>query len=150
MPFRHCWYREDYWHFVREDVTIDGKDAQEEYYHCYMNSCPETHPYTVTNDKECYDACPEPLVGPLTGTVCTDKCGLYQELNEKRKCICKEGLEISPDGTECVLPTDKTWKDFANICTAEDRVVSFTGDKCEESCKENEEPDANKVCVCDL
>ena len=27
--------------------------------------------------------------------------------------------------------------------------MSLTGDKCEEACKENEEPDTNKVCVCD-
>ena len=134
---------------MREDVTIDGKDTQEEYYHCYMNSCPESHPYTVTNDKECYDACSAPLVGPLTGTVCTDKCGLYQELDAKRKCVCKEKLEMNAKGTECVLPVDKNWKDFKEICAAEDRVVSFTGDKCTESCQENETSDTNKVCICD-
>ena len=130
-------------------MTIIGKDAQEEYRHCYMNSCPETHPYTVTDDRECYDACPAPLVGPLTGTVCTDKYGLYQELDENRKCVCKDELEISIDGTECVPPADRSWKDFASICADEDRVVSFTGDKCTESCGDNEIPDTNKVCVCD-
>ena len=117
---------------MKEPVTIIGKEAQEEYYHCYGESCPESHPYTVTNDKECHDACPAPLVGPLTGTTCTDKCGLYQELDAKRKCVCKEGLEMNAKGTECVLPVDKNWKDFAIICAVEGRVVSFTGDKCEE------------------
>ena len=85
----------------------------------------------VTGSQECYDACPAPLVGPLTGTVCTNKCGLYQELDENRKCVCKGRLEISVDGTECIPPAGKTWKDFKEICAAEGRAVSFTGDKCE-------------------
>ena len=70
-------------------------------------------------------------------------------MNEKRKCVCKGGLEISADGTECVPPAGKNWKDFARICAAEGRVVSFTGDTCEQSCGDNETPDINKMCVCD-
>ena len=135
--------------FVRENVTIVGKDAQEEYRHCYGGYCPKSHPYKIADDQECYDACPSPRVGPLTGTVCTDKCGLYQELNEKRKCVCKGGLEISTNGKECVPPSEKTWKDFAKICTVEDRVLSITEKQCLESCKDNETPNDEKMCVCD-
>ena len=56
---------------------------------------------------------------------------------------------MNAKGTECVPPTDKAWKDFASICADEGRVVSFAGDKCSDSCKDNETPDTNKVCVCD-
>ena len=56
---------------------------------------------------------------------------------------------MSADGSKCVLPAGKMWKDFSSICAAEGRVVSFTGDKCTESCKENETSDTSKVCICD-
>ena len=54
------------------------------------------------------------------------------------ECACESGLELSKDGTQCLPPTGKTWRDFANVCASNNLVASLIGDKCAESCGENE------------
>ena len=90
------------------------------------------------------------FVDTTTGSKrCVASCGAYQTADALKTCMCKDGLERDPNSNECVLPDEKIWRDFADICATEGRVVSFTGNKCDESCGENEAPNDKKVCVCD-
>ena len=120
------------------------------YKHCYGKSCPVSHPYTVPGDETCYDICPEiEYYAPLSGYTCDTGCGYYQVVVYPRKCACEEGLEENADRTECILPADKSWKDFGKVCRWNGRVVSLTGDECTGSCGENEHAQDNMFCVCD-
>ena len=65
-------------HFVRENVTLAG-EAQEEYACCYEYSCPGSHPYSMSDQPECLEACPQTYYISLSGDTCVKKCGEYQE-----------------------------------------------------------------------
>ena len=77
-------------HFVVENMAFTGDEATKEYYNCYENSCPGSHPYSVLGEPECLEACQEPYYTPLSGNTCADNCGDYQEPDETRKCVCSE------------------------------------------------------------
>ena len=83
------------------------------------------------------------------GKDCVASCGDYQVSNIDKNCLCKEGLVKNDDYTKCVPPTGKTWRDFASICAEDHTVASLTGDRCANSCGENEVAEDGKLCVCD-
>ena len=128
-----------------ETKLIPGKT----YSHCYIDKCPDGYSYFVSETKECVVNCPDPLVGPMVGDTCATECGLYQIIDDKRKCYCYGGLETK--GSECAIPEGKTWAEistgFADACVAAKRVASLTGDKCVTDCEENEISNG-KQCVC--
>lgn len=134
-------------HFVRENVTLAG-ETQEEYAHCYENSCPGSHPYSVLGEPECLAACPQTYYISLSGDTCIKKCEEYQEPDVSGKCVCKNGFEENAEGTGCALKNGNSWKDYAEACAAEGRAVSLAGDKCAEKCGDGEVA-KNGVCECD-
>ena len=133
---------------MSETQLILGKNERT-YSHCYGKKCPEDYPYIVSRELQCLDVCPEPLVGPMVEDTCAEECGLYQAVDEKRRCYCYGGLETK--GSECFVPEGKTWTEisvgFADACVAAKRVASLTGDKCVTDCEENEISNG-KQCVC--
>ena len=114
-----------------ETVFILGKD-EETYSHCYGNKCPDDYSYVVSETNECVVSCPDPFVSPMVGNTCARECGLYQIIDEKRRCYCYGGLET--EGSECAIPEGKTWTDFTYVCRAAGRFVSLAGDECAKEC----------------
>ena len=86
----------------------------------------------------------------MVGDTCAEECGLYQAIDEKKRCYCYGGLET--EDSECVIQGGKIWAEisagFADACVAAKRVAGLTGDKCVTRCEENEISNG-KRCVCD-
>lgn len=91
----------------------------------------------MPDEPECLKECPEPYYAPLSAGDCVAECGDYQIANDFRECVCKAGLEASSSGKECIPPSGKSWRDFAEYCAAEGRLASLTEDQCVEQCGEN-------------
>lgn len=111
----------------------------------------------------------------------TGHCGCLSQnfepdLREKGSCVCKYGLSLLPDESDCVQelefataeggkfqcskglsydsktracapPSGKTWKDVAEVCVATGRVVSLSGTECVAQCG-TLEIETENVCTC--
>ena len=82
----------------------------------------------------------------MVGNTCARECGLYQIIDEKRKCHCYGGLET--EGSECAIPEGKTWTDFTYVCRTAGRFVSLAGDECAAECGLYQIADQSNRCGC--